>query len=68
MTAAKEEPEDMGLEWIQTRTEMYKIQPETFAQKGVRKFKENPFIPIGVLEEAFRADSNAFPFQDVWPL
>lgn len=37
----------MSLEWIQARTEMYKMQPESFADKSVRKFKENPLVPIG---------------------
>lgn len=48
MTAASETPgEEMSLEWIQARTEMYKMQPETFGEKSIRKFKENPLVPIG---------------------
>lgn len=51
MTAAKitgsAPGEEMSLEWIQARTEMYKMQPESFAEKSVRKFKENPLVPIG---------------------
>lgn len=46
-TAKDNTAEEMSLEWIQTRTEMYKMQPESFAEKSVRKFKENPLVPIG---------------------
>lgn len=51
MTATTKDPppEDMSLEWIQMRTEMYKMQPETFAEKSARKFKENPLVPVGEL-------------------
>lgn len=49
MAAAKDTPVDeMSLEWIQMRTEMYKMQPESFSEKSVRKFKENPLVPIGI--------------------
>lgn len=50
MTATTKDaaPEDMSLEWIQMRTEMYKMQPETFGEKSVRKFKENPLVPVGM--------------------
>lgn len=49
MTAERNENpmEDMSLEWIQARTEMYKMQPESFTEKSVRKFKSNPLVPIG---------------------
>lgn len=50
MTAANNisPPDEMSLEWIQARTEMYKMQPESFAEKSIRKFKENPLVPIGM--------------------
>lgn len=55
MMAAKDDPaEEMSLEWIQMRTEMYKREPETFSQKSVRKFKENPLVPIGTQWLEFR--------------
>ncbi|KAJ8931143.1 hypothetical protein NQ314_015984 [Rhamnusium bicolor] len=37
-------------DWITLRKDMDELLPtETFAQKFVRKFLENPFVPIGCL-------------------
>lgn len=50
MASKEAEPkEEMSLEWIQMRTELYKMQPESFGQKSMRKFKENPLVPIGTI-------------------
>ncbi|XP_041979752.1 HIG1 domain family member 2A [Aricia agestis] len=43
------EPEPKDLDWIQLREEMGKSQAETQSDKFARKFKENPFVPIGCL-------------------
>lgn len=40
--------EEMSLEWIQMRAEINQMEPETFASKSMRKFKENPLVPIGM--------------------
>ncbi|VEN56041.1 unnamed protein product [Callosobruchus maculatus] len=35
-------------DWLSLHNDMDRILPtETFSQKFVRKFKENPFVPIG---------------------
>ncbi|CAH0719979.1 unnamed protein product, partial [Brenthis ino] len=48
---AKEEPTD--LDWIQLRREMGPAQHvETTQEKFTRKFRENPFVPIGCLATA----------------
>lgn len=40
-----------ALDWIALRKDMDKvIQTETFSGKFKRKFLENPFVPIGQLE------------------
>lgn len=41
------------LEWIQMRKDFDKDQIETGKEKFIRKFKQNPLIPIG--ESVFRA-------------
>ena len=38
---------DSDLEWIQMRRDFNEIQVESGAQKFVRKFKQNPMVPIG---------------------
>ena len=57
--AASGAPDEMSLEWIQMRTEMYKMQPESFAQISVRKFKENPLVPIGKILQVNRTTSKS---------
>lgn len=48
MSKDNEEPTD--LDWIQLRRDMGQShQIETFKEKFVRKFGENPFVPIGIL-------------------
>ncbi|XP_038213918.1 HIG1 domain family member 2A [Zerene cesonia] len=43
---ANQEPTD--LDWVQLRREMGTIpQVETTQEKFVRKFQENPFVPLG---------------------
>lgn len=45
---ANEEPTD--LDWIQLRREMGPAHHvETSKEKFVRKFGENPFVPIGII-------------------
>lgn len=41
------------LEWIQMRKDFDKDQIETGKEKFIRKFKQNPLIPIG--ESVFQA-------------
>ncbi|KPJ19854.1 HIG1 domain family member 2A [Papilio machaon] len=51
MSKDNEEPTD--LDWIQLRRDMGQShQIETFKEKFVRKFGENPFVPIGCLATA----------------
>lgn len=40
-------PKQSELDWIQLRTDMDDLMPETTWERGIRKFKENPFIPVG---------------------
>lgn len=37
------------MEWVSVRSNLYDTKVETFKEKLVRKFTENPVVPIGAL-------------------
>ncbi|KAJ9580985.1 hypothetical protein L9F63_023834 [Diploptera punctata] len=46
----KEELNEAQFDWIQLRREIREnVSTETTEEKFIRKFKENPFVPIGCL-------------------
>lgn len=47
--------EDMEqFDWLTLQKDMDTLMPlETHSQKFIRKFKENPFVPIGKLHNIF---------------
>lgn len=52
MSAAKKQFTDEDLaqyDWIHLQTEMNALRDETFREKSMRKFAENPLVPIGKL-------------------
>lgn len=40
-------PKDVEFDWIQLSADVDPTKNESFMQKTTRKFKENPFVPIG---------------------
>lgn len=42
-----EQPNEAQLEWIQMRKDFNEDHNETAREKFMRKFKQNPLVPIG---------------------
>lgn len=40
-------PENVEFDWIQLSSDIDPTKTETFLQKTIRKFGENPFVPVG---------------------
>jgi Hypoxia induced protein conserved region len=62
MTKVAEQPE---LEWIQMKKEFdsERFEPESGKDKLIRKFKENPFVPIGCLATAAALSVGLYSFK-----
>lgn len=54
-------------DWIQLRKDIGNTHPsETQKEKLIRKFSENPVVPIGKRDYLIRKFVSTIPFQDVW--
>ncbi|XP_063231253.1 HIG1 domain family member 2A, mitochondrial [Bacillus rossius redtenbacheri] len=52
MSSKTHENGEQDIDWVQLRKDMDSIRVETIQEKFERKFKENPFVPIGCVATA----------------